>query len=76
MADPTTQRWRTRPVFISSTFRDMQAERAWLKNHVFPELAERLRLRRHFLEPIDLRFGMETVTTAVEEAKTKRRGRS
>ncbi len=69
MADSTTQRWRSRPVFISSTFRDMQAERDWLKHHVFPELAERLRQRRHLLEPIDLRFGVETVTTAAEEAK-------
>jgi hypothetical protein len=69
MADSTTQRWRSRPVFISSTFRDMQAERDWLKHHVFPELAERLRGRRHLLEPIDLRFGVETVTTAAEEAK-------
>jgi hypothetical protein len=69
MTDSTSQRWRTRPVFISSTFRDMQAERDWLKHHVFPELAERLRQRRHFLEPIDLRFGVETVTTAEEEAK-------
>jgi hypothetical protein len=69
MADSTTQRWKSRPVFISSTFRDMQAERDWLKRHVFPESAERLRQSRHFLEPIDLRFGVETVTTAAEEAK-------
>jgi hypothetical protein len=38
----------------------MQAERDWLKHHVFPELSERLRLRRHLLEPIDL--GGETVS--------------
>jgi hypothetical protein len=69
MTDPTTQRWRSRPVFISSTFRDMLAERDWLKHHVFPELAERMRQRRHLLDPIDLRVGVKTVTTAAEEAK-------
>ena len=47
--------WRSRPVFITSTFRDFQAERDWLRTRVFPELEERLRERRHHLEPIDLR---------------------
>ncbi len=61
--------WKSRPVFISSTFKDMQAERDHLKNVVFPELAERLRERRHHLEPIDLRLGVETVQVADEEAK-------
>lgn len=27
--------WRLRPVFITSTFRDMHAERDYLHNHVF-----------------------------------------
>jgi len=47
----------TRPIFITSTFRDMHAERDHLRNVVFPELEERLRQRRHHLEPIDLRWG-------------------
>jgi len=28
--------WLSRPVFVSSTFRDMQAERGWLRERVFP----------------------------------------
>jgi len=48
--------WRLRPVFISSTFRDMHAERDYLRNHVFQELEERLKERFHHLEPIDLHF--------------------
>ena len=50
--------WHTRPIFITSTFRDMQAERDWLRDRVFPELEERLRARRTHLEPIDLRLGV------------------
>jgi len=61
--------WITRPVFISSTFRDMQAERDCLRNFVFPELEERLRARRHFLEPIDLRLGVEASDAADEAAR-------
>ena len=52
-------RWKTSSIFISSTFRDMHAERDWLRNHVFPELEERLAERRIRLEPIDLRWGVE-----------------
>lgn len=50
--------WVTRPVFITSTFRDMHAERDHLRNVVFPELAERLKARRCSLEPIGLRWGV------------------
>jgi len=49
---PTAQLWHTRPVFITSTFRDMQKERDYLRDKVFPELMEKLRDRRHRLEPI------------------------
>jgi len=61
--------WRSRPVFVTSTFRDMQAERDHLHNHVFPELEERLRERFHNLEPIDLRWGVETVSVDEERSK-------
>ncbi|HEY5177274.1 MAG TPA: DUF4062 domain-containing protein [Terriglobales bacterium] len=61
--------WHARPVFVSSTFRDMQAERDHLARFVFPELEERLRERFHHLEPIDLRWGVETVTAADQESK-------
>jgi tetratricopeptide (TPR) repeat protein len=62
--------WRTRPLFVSSTFNDFQAERDLLQNLVFPELAERLLERRHNLEPIDLRLGVETASEADEVRKT------
>jgi len=61
--------WHTRPLFISSTFRDMQAERDHLRDVVFPELARRLQERQGHLEPIDLRWGVETVTLAEQEKK-------
>lgn len=56
----TASEWQSRPVFVSSTFLDMQAERDHLQDVVWPELAERLRERRHELIPVDLRWGVET----------------
>ena len=53
-------KWQSRPVFVTSTFRDMHAERDHLHNFVFPELEKRLRERFHYLDPIDLRLGVET----------------
>lgn len=50
--------WESRPVFVSSTFADMQAERDHLRTHVFPALEERLRSRRRHLEWVDLRLGV------------------
>jgi len=63
----TTAPWRTRPVFLSSTFRDMHAERDHLRNVVIPELEERLKARRAFLAVIDLRWGVEA--TGEQEAR-------
>lgn len=63
----TRPAWRTIPLFISSTFRDMHAERDELADVVFPALSERLKPRRCRLEPIDLRIGVET-----DSAKTER----
>lgn len=65
----TISRWRARPVFISSTFKDMHAERDYLKHHVFPRLEEELRKRHHHLEPIDLRLGVDTLNEVNEEAR-------
>jgi tetratricopeptide (TPR) repeat protein len=65
----TTGVWKARPVFVSSTFRDMHAERDYLRHRVFPALEERLRERRCHLLPIDLRLGVETVELEGEEAK-------
>jgi len=61
--------WHSRPVFVTSTFRDMHAERDYLHDHVFPELVERLRERFHHLEPVDLRWGVEVVTVGEQRAK-------
>ncbi len=63
------RRWRVRPVFLSSTFRDMHAERDWLREHVFPALTERLVERGYHLEVIDLRVGVETAELGSEEAR-------
>ena len=61
--------WRARPVFISSTFADMQAERDHLRAHLFPEFEERLRKRRHNLEWVDLRLGVATASLADGESR-------
>jgi hypothetical protein len=45
-------------VFISSTFRDMDAERDILVKRVFPRLRERLLPYRIHLFDIDLRWGI------------------
>jgi tetratricopeptide (TPR) repeat protein len=61
--------WTARPVFISSTFLDMQAERDYLRTRVFPELEERLRARRHNLEWVDLRVGVATAAESDANAR-------
>src|SRR4249919_2343995 len=50
--------WQTVRVFISSTFRDMHAERDHLVKVVFPELRERLEPFRIELIDVDLRWGI------------------
>jgi hypothetical protein len=50
--------WKTIRVFISSTFRDVQAERDWLVKRVFPALREKLHAYRIHLVDIDLRWGI------------------
>jgi len=52
------QTWKTVRVFISSTFRDMDAERDHLVKVVFPELRERMAGRHLYLVDIDLRWGI------------------
>jgi len=49
------QSWKTVRIFISSTFRDMHAERDHLVKVVFPELRERMAGRHLYLVDIDLR---------------------
>jgi telomerase protein component 1 len=50
--------WKTVRVFISSTFRDMHAERDHLVKVVFPELRDWLAAHRVYLDDIDLRWGV------------------
>jgi WD40 repeat protein len=50
--------WKTARVFISSTFRDMHAERDHLVTDVLPRLREKLEQRRIYLDDIDLRWGV------------------
>jgi telomerase protein component 1 len=59
------QVWKVIRVFISSTFRDMGAERDHLVRFVFPELRERCARRRLHLVDVDLRWGVTE-----EEAET------
>lgn len=58
--------WKARPIFFSSTFKDMHTERDYLRDHAFPRLAERLRERCHYLDTIDLRQGVENAHLADE----------
>jgi WD40 repeat protein len=58
--------WKTVRVFISSTFRDMQAERDHLVRFVFPRLREQLLPRRIHLVDVDLRWGVTSEQNALE----------
>jgi hypothetical protein len=58
--------WQSRPIFVTSTFQDMQAERDHLMLHVFPALEEWLISRHRHLEWVDLRVGVASVGTADE----------
>jgi hypothetical protein len=53
-----SQAWQEVRVFISSTFRDMQAERDHLTRFVFPRLREALAKRRIRMVDVDLRWGV------------------
>lgn len=59
--------WKDIPVFISSTFNDMHAERDYLVKFVFPELADWCARRKLRLNDIDLRWGI-----TAEDSRTKR----
>ena len=50
--------WKEQPVFISSTFNDMHAERDYLMKNVFPQLGEWCERRHIILRDIDLRWGV------------------
>jgi nephrocystin-3 len=57
--------WKTLRLFISSTFRDMHAERDHLVRFVFPRLREVLLSRRIHLIDVDLRWGVTSEQDSV-----------
>ncbi len=59
----------TLPVFLSSTFRDMHAERDYLRDIVFPRLEEDLHEWGVQIDSIDLRWGVDTTEEVTERAK-------
>jgi tetratricopeptide (TPR) repeat protein len=61
--------WRTFSIFISSTFADMQAERDYLKQIVFPRVEEELQKRHIKLEIVDLRWGIATTSIEQEDER-------
>jgi hypothetical protein len=61
------QEWRTVRVFISSTFRDMHAERDHLVRFVFPRLREELLQRRIRLAQPSTIYNAESDMNAVRK---------
>jgi len=65
----SSDEWLTQPIFVSSTFKDLQAERDYLRDFVFPAVEEELLDIRCHTEFIDLRWGLDTYSYANQEAK-------
>ena len=64
-------RWRTYSIFVSSTFADMQAERDYLRTHVFPLINAELKRYSISLRVIDLRWGINTLDASEESREEK-----
>ncbi|WP_372369921.1 DUF4062 domain-containing protein [Candidatus Uabimicrobium sp. HlEnr_7] len=60
------KKWHVVRIFISSTFRDMHAEREEIVRGVLPALREACRKRRVLIEDIDLRWGVLENQMAVD----------
>ncbi|BBM82374.1 DUF4062 domain-containing protein [Candidatus Uabimicrobium amorphum] len=60
------KKWHVVRIFISSTFRDMHAEREEIVRGVLPALREECRKRRVLIEDIDLRWGVLEDQMAVD----------
>jgi len=67
--------WPRQPVLVTSTFRDMQAEREYLHRVVFARLGERLAAERIQLEPIDI-AGKSVTAVEIEAGVPGDRGHS
>ena len=61
--------WREYNIFISSTFRDMDAERDAIKQFVIPRLNKHYRSRCIRFHAIDLRFGVNTQNLGEEDSE-------
>lgn len=57
-----------RTFFISSTFRDMQAERDMIHKVVFPAVRKKLKKYGEYVEEVDLRWGVDTLSLSEEES--------
>lgn len=55
-------------VFISSTFKDMQAERDYLHERVFPQIQRQLQALGETIQELDLRWGVDTSNMTEEES--------
>jgi len=58
--------WRTIRVFVSSTFKDVQAEWYHLVRFVFPRPRDELLYRRNHLAGVDLRWSVTSGNDASE----------
>lgn len=54
-------------IFVSSTFRDMQAERDMIQKEVLPQLRSKARAYGENINMIDLRWGVDTSELESEE---------
>ncbi|MCL2064685.1 MAG: DUF4062 domain-containing protein [Candidatus Cloacimonetes bacterium] len=62
---------KNKSIFISSTFRDMQAERDMLSDYVLPRVNEFASKYGRAVEIIDLRWGVDTSSISEEEQSKK-----
>lgn len=58
-------------IFLSSTFRDMQAERDWIKKRVLPRLREALEPYGVTIHITDLRWGVDTASESEDDRENK-----
>lgn len=67
----TQNAWRTFPIFVSSTFKDMQAERDYLNRFVVPRLEKEFAHHCVDFKVIDLRWGVVTSNIPESEREAK-----
>ena len=66
-----SRKCRNKSIFVSSTFRDMQAERDALRDFVLPKVNEFAARYGCAVELIDLRWGVDTASVSEEEQTHK-----